>query len=574
MSLARPLTNVVVPSIVANVAVAGAAPPRPPAPAVNEMLQLLERGFGTRFTILDGLSGDVIAPAAGQPACDWSDRVEVCCEVARRGKVEFIDDEEPLLVLALPWTDAGQNSYVAVAPFVVAAKGDLPAACRRLGMDPQRGPQWALRQNTWEPSALRRVSELTLAEWAAKQHIKRLEAETQSLSDHLANTYEEISLLHRLTHNLKISKSDEELGRVALEWLGEVLPAQTLALWFLPVANPAGLGPEARPKPLLLVNGPSFLAPERFARVVDYVDARLSHQPLVLNNPVTSRPDWPFPEIRQMIAVPLVESQNLFGWLMAFNHAQDGQFGTIEASMLSSVAAILGIHSGNNELYRQQSELVAGVVRALTSAIDAKDPYTCGHSDRVSQLAVRLAEELGCSSDDLHTVYLSGLLHDIGKIGINDAVLRKPGKLSESEYAHIKRHVDIGHKILVDLKKLDNVLPVVLHHHESWDGLGYPHGLAGENIPLLARILAVADSYDAMGSDRPYRRGLPDEKIDDIFRAGAGQQWDPAIVAAFFRARADLRAIVHGGGGAVASGQGSVVSGKVTSNGDRAVGRE
>jgi HD-GYP domain-containing protein (c-di-GMP phosphodiesterase class II) len=139
---------------------------------------------------------------------------------------------------------------------------------------------------------------------------------------------------------------------------------------------------------------------------------------------------------------------------------------------------------------------------------------------------------------------LSGLLHDIGKIGINDAVLRKPGKLSESEYEHIKQHVEIGHRILVDLKKLDDVLPVVLHHHESWDGQGYPRQLASEGIPQQARIVAVADAYDAMGSDRPYRKGLPDDKIDEIFHEGAGKQWDPVVVAAFFRARDDLREIV------------------------------
>jgi putative nucleotidyltransferase with HDIG domain len=197
-------------------------------------------------------------------------------------------------------------------------------------------------------------------------------------------------------------------------------------------------------------------------------------------------------------------------------------------------------------LYRQQSELLAGIVRALTSAIDAKDPYTCGHSDRVARIAVRLAEELGGDAKMLDSIYLAGLLHDIGKIGIDDSVLRKPGRLSDEEYAHIKRHVEIGHRILRDLHKLEDVLPVVLHHHESWDGDGYPNRLSFHEIPLAARIVAVADSYDAMSSDRPYRAGMPEEKIDAIFRAGAGKQWDPEVVAAFFRARDDIRAIARG----------------------------
>jgi HD-GYP domain-containing protein (c-di-GMP phosphodiesterase class II) len=151
---------------------------------------------------------------------------------------------------------------------------------------------------------------------------------------------------------------------------------------------------------------------------------------------------------------------------------------------------------------------------------------------------------MGCGKDFLNTIYLSGLLHDIGKIGISDAVLRKPGKLDDAEYEHIKTHAEIGHKILIDLKKLDEVLPVVLHHHESWDGQGYPHHLPGLQIPLAARILAVADAFDAMSSDRPYRKGMPDGKIDDILRAGAGSQWDPDVVDAFFRARDEIQQIV------------------------------
>ena len=125
-------------------------------------------------------------------------------------------------------------------------------------------------------------------------------------------------------------------------------------------------------------------------------------------------------------------------------------------------------------------------------------------------------------------------------------MLRKPGKLTDEEYEHIKKHVRIGHRILVDLKKLDDVLPVVLHHHESWDGDGYPGRLGGGAIPLSARIVAVADAFDAMGSDRPYRNGMPDEKIDEIFRSGAGSQWDPQVIDAFFRAREEIREIMRG----------------------------
>jgi putative nucleotidyltransferase with HDIG domain len=210
---------------------------------------------------------------------------------------------------------------------------------------------------------------------------------------------------------------------------------------------------------------------------------------------------------------------------------------------MTSVAVILGIHSGNNALYREQSDFFASMVRAFTSAIDAKDQYTCGHSDRVARLSVCLARQMGCSSEELNTIYLSGLLHDIGKIGIDDNVLRKPGKLTPEELDHIMQHPELGYRILHGVKQLDKVLPVVLHHHEAWDGRGYPHGLRGEECPKLARIVAVADSIDAMSSDRPYRKGMPDEKLDRILREGAGSQWDPRIIDAVFRVREEIRRI-------------------------------
>jgi putative nucleotidyltransferase with HDIG domain len=247
--------------------------------------------------------------------------------------------------------------------------------------------------------------------------------------------------------------------------------------------------------------------------------------------------------VEQLVLAPISDGECHCGWLLAVNHREGSEFGSVEADLLASVAAILGIHGGNTALYREQAELLAGIVRALTSAIDAKDPYTCGHSDRVARVAVRLAQELNCPPESMETIYLSGLLHDVGKIGIDDQVLRKPGKLTEAEYEHIKTHARVGFNILKDLKKLEQILPVVLYHHESWDGRGYPDGLAGEDIPYLARIVAVADAFDAMGSDRPYRKGMDDEKMDQILRSGAGQQWDAGVVEAFFRARDDIREI-------------------------------
>jgi HD-GYP domain-containing protein (c-di-GMP phosphodiesterase class II) len=518
------------------------------APPAHPAIEMLSQAFGAEFHLVDGRSGDLVHVSEEQPAGNWSVWSELCRQVAERGLPLIIQEEPPLAVLAIPFCDA-DAILVAAAVFVtrpIHPNEDIRREARLLGMEPEEATRWARQQTPWAPETLERVGRTVMAQAAAGARIRALEEEAEKLSVNLVATYEEISLLYRITQNLSISQSDEELGRVAIEWMQEVLPAEALAIQLLPVAEEEeSLTHRGRTESALLWFGPCPVDNDEFSRLVEHLGAEAGSQPSVVNPPITEEPDWPCPQVRQAVFVPLAEGSNLFGWLAAFNHVSGAEFGTIEASLLSSVGVILGIHSGNIELYRQQSELMAGIVRALTSAIDAKDQYTCGHSDRVARVAVRLAQELGCDQDTLETIYLSGLLHDVGKIGINDSVLRKPGKLTDEEYEHIKRHVRIGHRILVDIKKLDDVLPVVLHHHESWDGGGYPRKLAGEEIPLPARIVAVADAFDAMGSDRPYRKRMPDQKIDQIFSAGAGKQWDQRVVAAFFRARNDIRDIAQ-----------------------------
>jgi len=449
------------------------------------------------------------------------------------------------VTLALPFLDAAGNSLTAVATFLarpLEATDDLSGSAELLGMRVEELSAWARQQTPWAPAALKQVGDLVLDHVRMSQRVRNLQQEASSLSINLASTYEEISLLYRLTQNLKLSKSDEDLARIALEWMTEVVPAAGLAIQLVPLAGAGkSLSHAGRTQPVLLSSGQCPIDNAQFAELVAHLGPNPRRHPVVVNRPISELPEWPCPQIRELIVVALAEGENVFGWLAAMNHVEGAEFGTVEASLLNSVATILGIHGGNIELYRQQSELLAGIVRALTSAIDAKDPYTCGHSDRVARVAVRLAEELGCDAKTLNTLYLAGLLHDIGKIGVNDAVLHKAGELSAEEYAHIKQHVNIGHHILNDLAKLEDVLPVVLHHHESWDGAGYPQQLASQRIPLPARIVAVADAFDAMSSDRPYRRGMPDQQVEEILRAGAGQQWDPDVVAAFFRVRDDIR---------------------------------
>ncbi|HBO43568.1 MAG TPA: HD-GYP domain-containing protein [Planctomycetaceae bacterium] len=516
-------------------------------PAIS---QLLDRAFGVPMAVVNGQSGQLLHVPPNQPARDWLSRAELCRQVADRGTAEIVEEEDPLVVLAMPILELpGGEIPVAVATLVtrpVAANESLDAASAILGMSSEAALDWVRSQPVWPVEMIQRVTELTMERLAVHRRVEALDRETRSLSANLSSTYEEISLLYRLTQNLKLSAGDEALGEIALEGLEEVVPAEGLALVLLPVVDKdEAVSQPARSEEVLLTRGDCPID----ARQLDDLIARLKlharSRPFVANPPVTQDPSWPLPQARQLIVVPLAEGDNLFGWLAAVNHRRGGEFGTVEANLMNSVATILGIQSGNIELYRQQSEMFAGVVRAMVSAIDAKDPYTRGHSDRVAQASLCLARELGCDQDALNSIYLSGLLHDIGKIGIDDNVLRKPGRLSEQEYEHIKSHVTVGHWILKDLKKMDEVLPVVLYHHEAWAGGGYPRDLQGESIPVTARIVAVADAFDAMSSDRPYRKGLPDEKIDAIFHDGAGKQWDPAVVDVFFRIRDTLREISH-----------------------------
>jgi putative nucleotidyltransferase with HDIG domain len=512
-----------------------------------ELLTKLRGWFSIDFHLLDGETGEVLRSAPDQRAMDFTLLGPLCRVVSERGGAELVDDQEPLLTLAIAMEDGAGRQRVAVGVFVAAgpiSPSQLSRAAVKLALSPEDTVTWIGRQTRWAPNILVSMGRLASERLAAERHLTTMEAEVRDVSLQLSSTYEEISLLHRLTQNLKLTSNDEELGQLALGWLADVVPAESLAIQWTPPARSGAMSHESRREPHLLTHGRCPIESDDLTRIVEHFGLKPG-QPLIVNPPATLEKTWPCPGVREMVLVSLSEGENCFGWLAAFNHNEGAQFGTVEASLLSSVGVILGIHSGNSELYEQQREFFAGVVRALTSAIDAKDPYTCGHSDRVARVSVRLAEELGCDRRQVETIYLSGLLHDVGKIGIDDTVLRKPGKLTDTEFEHIKTHTEIGYRILVDIKKLDEVLPVVLHHHEQWDGRGYPRGLAGENIPFLARIVAVADAFDAMGSDRPYRQGMCDEKLDAILRDGAGRQWDAAVVDAFFRARDDIRQIAH-----------------------------
>jgi putative nucleotidyltransferase with HDIG domain len=194
---------------------------------------------------------------------------------------------------------------------------------------------------------------------------------------------------------------------------------------------------------------------------------------------------------------------------------------------------------------RELRELSLQAVGSLVRAVEMRDRYTAGHSVRVSRYAVALARTLGVDEGDIETLRVAALLHDVGKIGISDLLLNKPGPLTPAERQQIEEHPAMGCQIIAGVQSLTPVLPLILHHQEHYDGLGYPQRLAREQIPYGARILAVADSFEAMTATRAYREGRSVAEALRILSAGAGQQWDPVMVAAWQQIVARLLSSTH-----------------------------
>ena len=189
----------------------------------------------------------------------------------------------------------------------------------------------------------------------------------------------------------------------------------------------------------------------------------------------------------------------------------------------------------NPEQTSELEGLYLKVAKTLALIQERREPYASGHSERVSRLATRIALELGCPDELVRKIELAARLHDIGKIAIKEAILFKPDQLTTADWEEIKQHPAVAVEILRHLDCFSDLLPLIESHHEWYDGRGYPHNLKGEEIPLGARILAVADAYDALTSPRPYRGALGEKEALQIIQDGAGSQWDPEVVDAFFK---------------------------------------
>jgi putative nucleotidyltransferase with HDIG domain len=242
-----------------------------------------------------------------------------------------------------------------------------------------------------------------------------------------------------------------------------------------------------------------------------------------------------FETVRSFLGVPLWTRSYFIGVLCLGGKKTGERFTKDDISLLSTLGSQAALATYNAQLYEAREQALLDTITALAHAIEAKDTYTINHCEKITDRAVALAQAMSLPRQDVENIRLGSILHDVGKIGIPDAILNKPSKLTDDEYEIIKQHAQIGARIVQSVGALQGVVPIVRHHQERFDGRGYPDGLAGEDVPIGARIIAVVDAYGAMTEDRVYRKALGHEKALNELRRNAGTQFDPQVVTTFIR---------------------------------------
>jgi HD-GYP domain-containing protein (c-di-GMP phosphodiesterase class II) len=516
-------SSTTVPFVLANVRPAAGFPA-----GVQERLERLTEMLGWSMGCVDGRTGQVIA----QSSAHWLPFVpaELVCRFFDQRCPEVVLCDGNLLAFSIPLTPLSVAPIFACGYVRVDTMGhpsELAVAARKRGWQEQKVREYIDAIPVCPEPVLRRLIALAerqsfpgQPETVSQKHFDALAAELDAV-------HGEVHLLHTLTQSMHVSRTPGELVDLTLSRMSAVIPAAAHLIWL-----DLGEG-----DPLFQCVGAPLLDAHRLARLVARFDDHSWQRPLVKSKVSETLLGADFPGLDNFCLVPIMETTRRYGWLLTANLEAESGFNALQTSVLSSIATLLGTHSRNVNLYSEHDDLLLSFVRSLVSSLDAKDQYTRGHSERVALIAQQIGREMNLPEDDLRDIYLSGLLHDIGKIGVNDEIIRKPGNLTPEEFEQVKKHPVIGYNILAGLKNLKRVLPGVRNHHEAFNGTGYPDAIAGDAIPMMARIMAVADSYDAMGSDRPYRKGMPLEKLETVLHGGSGNQWDPRVVAAYFACR-------------------------------------
>jgi HD-GYP domain-containing protein (c-di-GMP phosphodiesterase class II) len=499
------------------------------------MAVVLSEEFRVPFRLYDAADGRSVSQGdsdLGMPA-DLALSSEAIREIAQKGQTEVRWLGDGKYLLALVFFENSLPSLVGIG--VLAELASQPGLRQR---EQERLGKW-----------LHAVADrIRLGRDLAAHRVVEQEQATQ-----VARAWKSLLGLDEAIRSTRIHKHVDRSRKQVLQTAHQLLGGKTV-LWLSDHAAD------------IVIQGEAILAPVDCRPLAELLARSTSganlHDPVVWNEDKAALWAARFPQITNLLAVAIPGGQGK-GWLVALNKtagrsdlapsAADPNrpvpFRKADAAVLIPIASLLHLQLRTAHRIDELRDLLVGLTRSLTAAIDAKDSYTYGHSERVARIGVELARDLGLSLDELNDVYLAGLLHDIGKIGIRDEVLTKAGGLTAEEYDHVKQHVVIGYNILAGLGPLHALLPGVLYHHERYDGKGYPHGLAGEAIPLLARILAVADAYDAMSTNRPYRSSMSCAEVERRLQEGKGTQWDARVIEAFERCRQKIHFIRQRGVG-------------------------
>jgi putative nucleotidyltransferase with HDIG domain len=440
-----------------------------------------------------------------------------------------------LTVVTVPYSEKRQVAAV----LVLVARSDtfrlcedVLRCCGQVGLDAAWLAGAANPLPAYGTEALLRPARMLQAMARDTVKLNGLEQELDSLSGQLANTYEELSLIYQISSGMKVNRGAADFFRQACQDVLEVLNVRGMGVVL-------GDGIINRPEPAVYgsMQVPASVVEQLHDQLMATLRERKSS--LLIHDLANTKPfQFLAPYARQMIAVPLQRQDEVLGGLFALDKA-DGEFDSVDSKLLNSIANESAIYLENARLFEDVHGLMMGLLHSLTSAVDAKDAYTCGHSERVALVSRHLASQLGLNDRDVEQVYMAGVLHDVGKIGVPESVLQKTGRLTPEEFEQIKRHPAIGAKILQDVKQIREIIPGVLHHHERYDGKGYPAGLSGNSIPLMGRIICLADCFDAMTSSRTYRKALPLEVALTEIRRCSGTQFDPALAEVFLRTTPD-----------------------------------
>ena len=372
-------------------------------------------------------------------------------------------------------------------------------------------------------------TETTISWMLNDLRIMKRDSDTIELfSEQLGDSYEVVTTLQELGRSMGSLKEPSGIIQDGIDEIASTLDYN----WVACVINPEHEIIEVLQTPVLQA-GHNELDHSQLDRVLKFIE---SNDPIGKADTTEIYPviDGILELEPQLLVHPIERNGERLGMLIAGGkNGDDPQVSSHETKLMESISGMLGACMENAELYHRQHLTFLGTIKALSAAIDAKDQYTRGHSERVAMLSAMLAREVGYSEHDAERIRISGLVHDVGKIGVAESVLCKPSRLTDEEFEMIKTHPRVGYEIMKDIPDLQDILPGVLYHHERFDGNGYPSNLAGEDIPHMARIMALADTFDAMSSNRAYRTGMPREKVFAEFRKCAGTQFDPDLVEPF-----------------------------------------